>query len=371
LVGNPYPSAIDAVAYIHDLENSSVINGTLYYWEQDPTINSHYIDDYDGGYATYTISSDGSIETYVPAVFYRYNGDGSINALGSGSASGKIPERYIPIGQGFMVEGYNNGVVRAKNAHRVYVKESSGSTFFRSHSNNQDSEIYELLSDNSSRLRFNVTFNDSYTRQIVQTFTPTATLNFDYGLESINNDLLSKDAFFSDSEFNYIAQANNFNINLQIPVKFTVDETTVLALNLVNTINFEDNQAVYLYDALYETYVNLRDNIFEIALDAGEYSNRFYIVFNNNSLNIDEEDENNFSFKYSIGSDQLIISNPKNLFISNITIYDILGKEIERISIKSHSTLIKKNLLNISYGSYIAECKLNDNRKKTLKFIKH
>ena len=30
LVRNPYPSAIDALAYIHDTENASVISGALF-----------------------------------------------------------------------------------------------------------------------------------------------------------------------------------------------------------------------------------------------------------------------------------------------------------------------------------------------------
>lgn len=35
LVGNPYPSALDALEYIHDTNNATVIDGNLYYWEQD------------------------------------------------------------------------------------------------------------------------------------------------------------------------------------------------------------------------------------------------------------------------------------------------------------------------------------------------
>src|SRR5690606_20296318 len=38
LVGNPYPSAIDAVLYLHDTNNSGIIDSaTLSFWEQNPT----------------------------------------------------------------------------------------------------------------------------------------------------------------------------------------------------------------------------------------------------------------------------------------------------------------------------------------------
>lgn len=33
LVGNPYPSALDALAFIHDTDNENAITGTLYFWE--------------------------------------------------------------------------------------------------------------------------------------------------------------------------------------------------------------------------------------------------------------------------------------------------------------------------------------------------
>ena len=373
LVGNPYPSALDAVAYIHDAENTSVINGTLYYWEQDLSVDSHYINDYDGGYATYTISSDGSIETYVPAVFYKYNGDGTVNSLGNGVPSGKLPKRYIPIAQGFMVEGMSDGIVKTKNSHRVYMKESnSNSSFFRQ--NNQNVNLNETIefNENYSRLRINVTFNDSYTRQLVKTFTPIASLGFDYGLESINNDLLVNDCFFSDEEFNYIAQASSFDLNMSIPLKFVLENENSIAIDLVSFQGF-DNTPIYIYDDLNEMYIDLKQQVFDFNLNLDEYyPERFSIVFQiDNSLGLTEFNENNgLSLIHEYLKENIIISNINNLSLNNLLIYDTLGRLIRDYELNTSDYNVLKPVNDLPNGTYIAQCYYNDNNKIALKFVK-
>lgn len=50
LVGNPYPSAIDAYQFI--IDNSNTIEGTIYIWEHSPNNNTHILNEYTGGYST-------------------------------------------------------------------------------------------------------------------------------------------------------------------------------------------------------------------------------------------------------------------------------------------------------------------------------
>ncbi|MEZ7497159.1 choice-of-anchor D domain-containing protein [Flavobacterium sp. Arc3] len=57
LAGNPYPSALDADAFIRDNLNtlgsntSDATNGSLYFWEHYSSNNTHILRDYQGGYA--------------------------------------------------------------------------------------------------------------------------------------------------------------------------------------------------------------------------------------------------------------------------------------------------------------------------------
>src|SRR5262249_33777457 len=127
LIGNPYPSAVDLDAFFLDHFNTDV---TAYFWEQGPT-STHDIATYTGGYGVY--SPGGFAMTtgnYVPATFYRYNGDGSYctTCPSSGNPTPNPDRRYVPIGQGFMVKGdqsplYPGNSVTMKNSYRVYIPE--------------------------------------------------------------------------------------------------------------------------------------------------------------------------------------------------------------------------------------------------------
>ncbi|WP_052417948.1 hypothetical protein [Jejuia pallidilutea] len=90
LTGNPYPSALDADQFI--IDNLPVIDGTLYFWEQFSTNNTHTLADYQGGHAIYNLMGMG-----MPAT-----ADTSGLTSGLGTASLPAPERYIPVGQGFL-----------------------------------------------------------------------------------------------------------------------------------------------------------------------------------------------------------------------------------------------------------------------------
>lgn len=79
LIGNPYPSAVDADLFITDATNSSIITGTLYYWTHNTSItNNNYTF---ADYATYNLT--GGVGT-------------GVGTLGA--------SRYIAAGQGFFVE---------------------------------------------------------------------------------------------------------------------------------------------------------------------------------------------------------------------------------------------------------------------------
>ena len=87
LTGNPYPSALDATAFLND--NSGSIDGTLYFWEHYTTNNTHILRDYQGGYAERNYV--GGVAPVSPTL---------ISGLGS---STRIPGQFVPVGQGFLL----------------------------------------------------------------------------------------------------------------------------------------------------------------------------------------------------------------------------------------------------------------------------
>ena len=365
LTGNPYPSALDAHAYIWDTNNQTTITGTLYYWEQDPSTNSHYLNDYHGGYATYTINAEGTVETFISAVFNTFNADGSINISNIGAGS-KTARRYIPIGQGFMVEGIANGVVIAKNAHRFYTKETAAdSEFFKSsNKKNKTTETnngFSVVPEDYKRFRLNVDFNNVYTRQLVETFHPTS-LDFDYGLESkiSEGNILTSDAYLSNNNNTYLAEALLFDETLKIPLTINLISDMLLKVRIADIQNFNENQPIYIHDLETDIFVNLKNQDFEINLESGLYTDRFEITFNSAVLSNSEETISTLKVLQNNHISQLKILNKNSIEIESFNLYDVSGKLVFSDRISSSKIKYTFSTKSLSAGVYIVIIELLD-----------
>ena len=389
LIGNPYPSALDAVAFIHDSNNSSIINGTLYYWDHDPTANSHVLVNYRGGYGAYTIASDGSAESYVAPTYDTYNADGTFNSTGLSSTSGKVARRYIPIGQGFMVRGYlsapANSEILISDSHRVFYRESGAeSEFFRTAQQNEstttnqttnqgiqyNSDGLAIVPADYKRFRLNIDFNETYTRQLLQNFHHTATPNEDYGLESNIYSALNSDAYWPQNTKKLVTQANAYDLDLAIPVVLNLNAQQLIRFRIFDVQNFDTNQPIYIHDKVTDMYVDLQSQNFEINLPAGNYTDRFEVVFvEANTLTTDEFADNNFNVIQNNNTSELVVLNPNKLDIENIKLYDVSGKIIFNKIVKNNNERLSYSTKNLSDGVYLVQTTLSNNNTTTKKVI--
>ncbi len=368
LVGNPYPSALDAVDFIHDTTNKTLMTGNLYYWEQAPAASSHFLEAYIGGYATYTISSDGVTETFVPATFKTYNGDGTINNTSAGNGT-KAAKRYIPIGQGFMILG-QAGIAASnltfKNSQRTYYKQSGAESYFfrgtntNTSSNNTETTQYNnfgsIVTNEYKRFRLNVDFNNLYTRQMVMNFHDSATDGFDYGLEGRSPGLLSSDAHWTIDDMPYVIQALKFDTTITIPLTVISEDSQPINFRIVDIQNFDANQPIYIHDIETNEYANLRDGVYSINLPTGTYTDKYEITFTNDSvLALEDNTFENFTVYQNNNDAVLTINNPNGLDIDSVSLFDILGKQAfnkTKLETNSRYTFSTKNL---SDGVYIAK----------------
>jgi hypothetical protein len=374
LIGNPYPSALDTVAFLYDNDNINAITGTLYFWEQDLSVLSHVTTDYVGGYASYTITNDGAVETFTPAPFYTYNTNGTINTNGNASTSTSLKRvnRYLPIAQGFLVEGNANtsGMVTTKNQHRTFYKESgSESEFFKLNTNNNTTN--SLLPSDYKRFRLNIDFDNTYTRQLVHTFHDDATEGFDYGLENKCLNILNKDSYWENNSVFFTSQALPFNIQLSIPLTVKLNSNSLVRFRLFDMQNFEANQLVFLFDNSNGMYYDLINDNLELNLIAGLYNNRFEIRFYNNTLSLEDEinQEKNLYIYYNKSLSQIIINNKSNLEIQEIELFDLSGKKVFSKKINSNINEIAIPLNHVTAAIYICTISYQEMEKNTQKLI--
>jgi len=189
LSGNPYASALDADTFIND--NLGSTTGTLYFWEHYSTNASHVTADYQGGYATRTLV--GGTPPVAPA---------GTSGLGSSS---RIPGRFIPVGQGFLLYGNaTGGTIVFNNNQRAFVKETnadSNDMFKNSNvtstvvaSNNSDDVVVE---NTFTKIRLGFNSTNNYHRQILLGFmNEKATSGLDLGYDARLNETLPSDMYF-------------------------------------------------------------------------------------------------------------------------------------------------------------------------------
>lgn len=386
LVGNPYPSAIDSAAFIHDADNVNEILGTIYYWEQDGTIPSHYVTDYIGGYHEFTIDPSGVIISNTFAQFETYDSAGNSVGIPPGPPGGtKQARRYIPIGQGFMVEGIAGvtNLVSTKNSHRVFQKEGTNSYFFRNDNNgNENTTNYSiqyqdnglpLVPDFCQRFRINIDFSVSegqYTRQLLLNFLDTATAGNDRGLELNRSENLATDAYFTQNNDSYSGLAYPFEETLVIPLVVDIEEQQPLRFRIFDIQNFDDSQGIYIHDIENELYVNLREQDYELNIDQGNYTDRFEIVFTpSESLDINDFEVSKLSIIQNNDNHQLLVLNPNNQDIKSIEVFDVAGKRMLNAQYNSVLNRYELSTIDLSDAVYVVKVISNANTVKSEKII--
>ena len=370
LVGNPYPSAIDANIFIRDngpemLNNNTpnpnstpLISGTLYFWKHWGG-ESHMQQNYKGGYAIYNYSGG------VAAASKGINISGSVAEELSGQKAG----RYIPVGQGFFITGDGGGTINFNNRQRVFKKEGSGSSLFM-----RDGTTENASGENDDRMKFRIGFNsvNSTHRQLLLTIDENASSDVDWAYDGKMNENQTEDMFWIINDEEYVIQGSNeAETTSTYPLGIQTDSDGL------NTITIDDLESVpsdfniYVHDMDLELYHDLRASDYEFFLNAGSYLNRFEITFgtDDEALGINEDIQDSMVVLYSNDLDKIVLINPNQINVKSITLYNLLGQPVctlKDIVKNGHS---EYEVSNLSSGAYVIKLLTASNAVMTKKVI--
>ena len=342
LTGNPYPSAIDLSAFLIEQTNCT---GIAYFWEQDKTVNSHFIADYKGGYGVFSPGALNSSGIYIPATFYSYDGSGNEGSMtGTGNP---FERRFSPVGQGFIIDGLVNGTVEMKNSYRVFVKEgfTNNSQFERTSNSSKPKTSEAYLSNIKSvsgfdyktvstaptpQIRFNTLLNNQGIRQMVLAFIPGATDGVDRAMDALSSsDEMPADVYFVINDDEYLINAVNFDMDKKIPIGFKNTDTANFKITVKGIVNFTGTNAVYLHDKTTDIYHDIKNSFYDLTLPGGVNNTRFEITFKNNvTLGVDETTRESFVVYQDNKAKNLMISNPLLTELAVCNLYDVAGKLI-------------------------------------------
>lgn len=351
-IGNPYPSAIDFIAF--QQANSNIIDGAAYFWSQATPPSAAN----PGNYAL-NFSQD----------------DYAVFTIGSGGTAGgnqlKIPDRHIPSCQSFFISGLDNGITIFTNTMRM-ADGASNNLFFKNSKSKTSLE--------KNKLWINLTTDNGVFNQILTAYVDGAT-NGDDGLSYDAPKLLGKN--FTATLYSNM-ESSNKKFAIQGKAENSLDSNEIIKLGFATNINVETtyslsigqiqgnfltNNTIYLKDNLLDTIHNLSDANYTFTSDVGEFNDRFVIMFNKQSLSTDELIANSNTLKIidlNNGLVQLISSN--NLMIEKVSIFDVLGRELYQFKGQNNSETY--NLSNLKNNIYIVKVELSNGAVITKKALK-
>jgi len=328
LLGNPYPSALDANELIND--NDGEFNGTIYFWEHVGG-DSHYTNDYVGGYAHYNLSGG------TPARDWQTNDE-----VGT-----KTPGRYIPVAQGFFLynDTGNTGTITIQNSQRVFEKEDgSNSVFMRS-----------ALTD----IRLMFVDNNNLGRELLLAVRPNTSTGFDWGWDGP----FVKFGYMTDMSFrignkDYVIQAiPEITDQTRLPLHIVMTEDGNIKIQVNELQNVPQDIDMYIEDVYNSTYnpVSLTQD-YETYLQAGDYTDRFYLVFRSSSLKTDETATGNFGIYYNDG--YVYITNPGQMNVQHPVVFDLNGKAVVEADLNTNEQHIKIPV-SLATGIYMLQVQAN------------
>lgn len=373
LLGNPYPSALDIHEFIDD--NIGVIDGTIQLWQQWSG-SSHYLDEYNGGYAQ--VNKLGSVRAY------QFVGiEGETNGSQDGT---KTPSRYLPVGQGFMTEIENSGNIVFKNSQRVFIKESdangsynNGSVFFRDTSNSQNVNEQQNSDPEENpmqkiRLEFNSVDGPATRRELLLGFSEDTSDDYDYGYDSKNVEEYSDDLNLAlEDELMTMQAYGPITEDKVVPLVLKTSGSYNYTIKVSEMENIPEAQELYIKDNLTGEYFDLRneEQPFEFSSEEGEFNDRLEIVFQqqqSETLSQIEENIEDINLYYAMGRKKIVVLNPTSEDLKSMEIINMLGQSVARIG-TFEGSYNEYGLPQLSAGTYIVNLTTATGASMTRKFI--
>jgi len=352
LIGNPYPSAIDAQAF---MAANTEIEGAVHIWTHGIAPSVATADPfYQGFEANYSIAD-----------YITYNSVGA--SSGAGVFSGNIAA-----GQGFFVTmedtATTSEVVTFDNTMRDrtygnadFYKTANPNNAIATNSTEKHRIWLDLIAPNNQNNRILVGYVTGATEDKDRLFDATNINKSNFSLYSKVDDhkllIQGRPVPFVDTD--------KVNLEAVLPN----DGEYTFAINSVDGLFENQNQGIYIEDLELGIIHNLRTSPYTFNGESGLQEGRFVLRYtdeNKQLLNVEEVITNNELSVFTANNRITAVSNTSN--IKNFTMYDVNGRLLannRNLNVTEHSI----NTNNYSTGTYLVTIELHDGRTLTKKVV--
>lgn len=316
LLGNPYPSPINATKIMTD--NPTMI-GALYFWNN-------------------TVAASGGV--------YPQNNYSAYTLMG-GTASvsgGQVPNGMIQVGQGFFVRGLEFGTMRFTNVHRENA--SASTQFFRSSENSTNN-----IETEKHRIWLSLNKENENHNQVLLGYMEGATSGFDFGIDgSVLDD--SKTMLYNvidDKEYVIQGKGLPFNDSDEIALGLKATSSGTYSISLENVDGLFGSQNVYIKDKTTNTIHDIKQAPYVFTTQEGVDNNRFKVVFRNTLSNDTAVlDENVIVITQN---EELKISASQE--IATVEVFDVLGRNVYNNSNVKNKGLTISSIANRNQALFV------------------
>ncbi|MFC6096814.1 choice-of-anchor J domain-containing protein [Flavobacterium qiangtangense] len=334
LVGNPYPSVIDAAAFV--AANTATINGTLYFYAH-----------------TLTMSTAGTFP--VGTNYALWNATGQTAAtLGTSGVPALVPNGKIQVGQGFLVKATAAGSANFTNAMR---EASNGNQFFR-----MASEVQSTNDAERHRFWLNLTNTEGTTfNQMLIGYVSGATQEVDnlYDGLAFGNEGSALSSRLADADYTIQGRALPFNQTDVVPLSFKAITPGNYSISLADMDGvFAGDQNVYIRDNSNGSINNIKLAPFAFTSEAGTFNNRFDVVYQT-TLGTPESTFTANSVVAYIKNAQLNIQTKGNS-MKAVSVYDVRGRLLFKQSGINNTDFVAQGLVSQSQVLLVQVTSEND-----------
>ncbi len=311
LLGNPYPSAINADLFLSNPSNVAVIDATIYLWTHNTPITGNQYTSND--YAMYNYS--GGVGT----------GTVSINP----SPNSSIPNGKIASGQGFFVKGLANGNAVFTNSMRIT---GNNTQFFR-----MDNSLSELNENSPQELEKHRFWLDIYNqngafKQLLVAYIENATNGIDRGFDGELMDIGNPVVMYivqADKKLSIQGRALPFVVEDVVPLGYRATSAGTFTIRLADFDGLFENQAIYIVDKTLNVVHNLKQSSYEFATNEGTFEERFELHFTSSALAVNQFTTDNAIIYKNSNQDFVITTGQAAM--QTVKVYDIRGRLLQTV----------------------------------------
>jgi hypothetical protein len=358
-LSNPYASAVDAELFLNDPANTSIIDGTVYFWTHNSQPSASNLDPFYGDF----------IINYSPNDYASWNllgGTGTTTGTGSG---GGVPNGFIASGQGFFAKSMGTATsgdaVVFKNSMRVNF---NNDLFFRNSIVNANTDRSLSMTREKHRLWLNLINQGGSFNQILVGYADGASNAYDRAFDGVritDNSNITLYSMVQDKNLVIQGKALPFSDLDQVPLGYKSTLNDTFSIRIDHFDGLFDNQNIYLEDRLLHVIHDLKLSPYVFTSGIGTFDDRFVLRYTNELLGVSNPTLDSQIAAY-LSNEKLVIHSCE--LLSEVSLYDISGKLI----LTEILEFPKKNFETTFHGAegvYIAKIKLENGLIVTKKLI--